>query len=391
MSDFHTRVSPSALERVLACPGSVALSATVPEPKPTRFAAEGTVFHNLAKMCLTFGFDPYDFLGQTHTADGFDFEIEEDMLDYLVAGLDELEALSSGAIKQIVETRVYLDKWLPGQSGTLDFGAITENGIIVWDWKYGAGIPVHPRKNPQLMAYALGLWDQWARKRTKATKFRLVIHQPRHPSGGGEWTCELDDLLFFGKRIAPIVADAIKGSDKFNPGEKQCTFCPARGVCPAYDKYSLELMQMEFEDLDAGKEKPKLISQMTMKRRSYIVQHADMLKKWIEDQHQKVMEAALLGETTHGLKAVYGRAGKRSWSDQDKVANRLRKMLDNDKVFVQKLVSPAQVEKLLTEDQFRTIKPLVYQSDPKPILVPEGDKRQAIKPVADDFEDLTQE
>lgn len=389
MAEFHTRVSPSSLERVLACPGSVGLSSALPESKPSRFAAEGTVFHNLAKMCLTYGFEPWDFLGQTHKADGFEFEIEDEMVDHLVEGLDEFAALVGKPIKQIVETRVYLDKWLPGQSGTLDIGAICENEIVVWDWKYGAGIPVSPFQNPQLMAYALGLWDQWAKKYTDATKVRLVVFQPRHPSGGGDWLCNVSDLLAFGKRIAPIVADAIKGSNKFNPGEKQCTFCPAKSICPAYDKYSLDLMKLEFEDLDAGDVEPELISKMNMKRRAYIAQHADMLKKWIDNQHQLVLEAALLGEDTPGVKAVYGRAGKRVWTDTDAVTKKLLSLLQNDKVFVKKLVSPAQVEKLLPEEEFKKVKRHVYQSDPRPILVAEKDKRDPIKSVTDDFEDVT--
>jgi hypothetical protein len=219
----------------------------------------------------------------------------------------------------------------------------------------------------------------------------LVIHQPRHPSGGGEWVCEIDELLRFGKKISTVVAKAIDGSNEFNPGEKQCMFCPARTVCAAYDKWSLELIQLEFEDLDAGEKKPELKTKLTMRQRSYLIQHAGAIRTWLDDQHQIVMNAALQGDPTPGLKAVSGRAGKRYWLNSGDAERRLSGLVKNDKLFTKKLISPTQAEKLLTKKDYASMKALVDQSESKPILVPEGDKRSAIKPVTNEFEDLTQE
>ncbi len=392
MAGFHSKVSPSSFERVLLCPGSVALCATVPESKPTEFAAEGTVFHTLASRCLKYGFEPWDFLGNTMSADGFDFEISDEMVDYLSDGLDRLRSQLPDALT--IETRVHLDKWLPDQSGTLDVGAFNDEWIHIWDWKYGAGVAVHPFRNPQLMLYALGFWDQVARHKTKARKFRLWIEQPRNPSGGGDWECDLDDLLQFGKKARRVLDKAMSKNAELIAGEKQCLFCPAKGKCPAYDKFSLDVIGAKFEDLD-NKEAPDFSSKMTMRRRAYVARYASMLKDWIDEQHKIVLDAAKKGDDTFMVKAIEGRRARSKYADKDVdvTAKVLRKYLPYEDVFVEKLISPAQAKKKLGDTIFHDLveAKVVIEGEPKPILVPADDPRPAIRAIASKFDDLTKQ
>lgn len=385
MPDFHTAISPSKLERVLLCPGSVALSAGEPEPKPTRYAAEGTVFHRVVASCLKYGIEPHDFLGVETVADGFEFIIDDEMCDHALDGLDRLEA--RGPRNMIIEKRVSLGEWFPGQSGTTDIGWYDDEWINVFDWKYGAGIAVSPFRNPQTMAYGLGFWNDIARHKTRAKRFRFIIEQPRNPAGGGEWECTLDDLLKWAKESGAIVRDAIKGKGKLNPGEKQCTFCPVKNKCPAYDRFALEAMQLEFDDLDAGKEKPKL-PKLNMRRRVYIAEHYGFIKDWLDEQKRMVLDAALKGENTFRLKAVDGRSPHKKWKNEDDAFELLIDYIPEKELYTSKFISPAQALKKLTAKEQEKIGSVIEFGEPKPVLVPIEDKRESVKTIADMFEKL---
>lgn len=391
MAGFHSKVSPSSFERVLLCPGSVALCATVPESKPTEFAAEGTVFHRLVGFCLQYGFEPWDFEDTTHTADGFAFVIEDEMVEHMITGLDRLRSQLPDAL--FIETRVKLDKWLPDQSGTLDVGGYNEEYIHIWDWKYGAGVAVHPFKNPQLMLYALGFWDQIARHKTKARKFRLWIEQPRNPAGGGDWEVDLDYLLQFGKKARRVLDKALSKNAELVAGEKQCMWCPAKGKCPAYDKFSLEVISAKFEDLD-GSEPPDLSSKMTLRRRAYVARYAGMLKDWIDEQHKIVLDAARKGDDTFMVKVVEGRRGRSKWADETTaIASLMNRVETASEIYTAKLISPAQAKKKLGATVFHDLieARVVIEGEPKPILVPIDDPRPALQSVASKFDDLTGE
>lgn len=391
MAGLHTSVSPSSFARVELCPGSVAMAATAPGRKDTVYAAQGTVFHRLIALCLLYGFEPYDFEGLTCKADGFEIEVTDEMIDHLEAGLDYVAVQLPG--KLYIEKRVSLDEWLPGQAGTVDIGAFDDEFIYVFDWKYGAGIPVFPKLNRQTMLYALGFWWNIARHKTKATKFKLFIEQPRNPTGGGMWECTLDDLLRFGKRAGQILDRALSPNAPLHAGEKQCQFCPAKGICPEYDRFSTEAMSMKFEDLDGGKEPPKLASKMNLQRRAFVALHAAMLHDWIDEQHKFVLDAALDGDEVPLVKVIEGRRPARKWADKEQAEQELLDRLPRDKVFTRKLISPSQAQKALGKAEYDKLrKPrLIIEGEPKPILVPMDHPGTAFATIQSKFDDLTGE
>ena len=160
----------------MRCPGSVALCDEAPERESSEYAAEGTVAHHVREMCLRFGLEPEDFIGQQIGADGYSFTVTEDMADHLRPGIEFVRERKG---KVYNEYQVRFDRWLPGQFGTLDVGITAPDEIIINDLKYGAGKPVSAKENEQLMIYALGFWDNVARHETDATDFLLVVDQPR--------------------------------------------------------------------------------------------------------------------------------------------------------------------------------------------------------------------
>jgi len=391
MAGLHTTVSPSSFARVELCPGSVALCATVPEGKKTIYAAQGTVFHRLIALCLLYGFEPYDFDGLSAKADGFVIEVDDDMIGHLENGLDYVSVQLPK--KLYIEKRVDLSEWLPEQAGTVDIGAYDDEYIYVFDWKYGAGIPVFPKLNRQTMLYALGFWWNIARHKTKARKFKLFIEQPRNPTGGGMWECDLDDLLFFGKKAGKIMDKAMARNAPLVAGEKQCQFCPAKGVCPEYDRFSTEAMSLKFEDLDGDTLAKDWAPKMTLRRRAFIALHAAMLRDWIDQQHSAVLDAAVGGEEVPLVKCIQGRKPARKWADKDKTEHWLLDRLPRDKVFTRKLISPAQAQKSLgvkDYDKLRELR-LVIEGEPKPVLVPLDHPGTPFATIQSKFDDLTGE
>ncbi|TAL35787.1 MAG: DUF2800 domain-containing protein, partial [Alphaproteobacteria bacterium] len=111
----------STMDRVLACPGSVALEAQVPR-KETFFTDEGHAAHTLAQWALTDGgFDTRAYLGRVialHAHKGtpqetkFEFPVDEKMCGYVQEYVDSvkerLDAYKSD--KKVKDVTLYVEK-----------------------------------------------------------------------------------------------------------------------------------------------------------------------------------------------------------------------------------------------------------------------------------------
>jgi hypothetical protein len=390
----HAHLAPSASHRWIPCPGSVALCKTIEEEKTSEFAAHGTLFHRLVMLCLRHGFEPIDFAGQEMKADGFEFTVDDEMVDHLYEAIDLAWNINDPK-KLDIEKRVSLERWIPHEidpdtGGTLDIGYAGQDTITILDWKYGSGVAVSPFRNEQLMSYALAYWDQIARHVTFARRFRFIVFQPRIPGGGGEWEIDLDELLQFGKKLAAAARRTTEKNAPLVPGEKQCMWCPARSRCPAYDQFQLETMQMKFDDLDAGEEPPPLKTRMTPERRAYILRHRKLIENWLDDLHKSALDDALKGNDAGGFKAVPGRHPPSRWYNPEKAEQFLLKHLSRDEAFSYKLISPAQTKKKLRDGAvLQILDRYIDRGVPKPILVPEDYPRDSLESIADKFDDLT--
>ncbi|AWY09515.1 hypothetical protein vB_RpoS-V16_79 [Ruegeria phage vB_RpoS-V16] len=386
MPSAHARLSPSSAHRWLRCPGSVRLSDEIEETRTSEFAAEGTVAHHVREMCLVFGMEPEDFLGQEIGADGFTFTVEDEMVEALRPGIEWVRERKGRLVN---EYQVKFDRWLPGQFGTLDVGIIGKHLIIINDLKYGAGVPVSPEDNEQLQTYALGFWDNVARHETAATDFLLVIDQPRAVGGGGEWRVTLDELLEFGERLKRGYEEVNADDPYLKPGEKQCRFCRAKGTCDAFAKWSIAQLDMEFDDLDEDGDTLRLseIGEFTPERRATIAMNKSLIENWLNAVHGQVLEDALMGRPVPGVKAVAGNQGRRAWADEKAAKRFMLRHIEAEEVFTEPaLISPAQFEKKVPKEVREDVDKYVSRSDGKPVLVRADDKRPAIN-IADEFDD----
>jgi hypothetical protein len=389
MSGTHSRLSPSAAEAWMNCPGYPAAIDGLPNPS-TEFAAEGTMAHSASDACLTLGLEPYDFIGMTMRVEGFQFTFTDEDADYLAPGIDQVRAFGG---QFFGEHKVDLSEWLgPDQSGTLDRGIVLPDLIVVNDLKYGRGVPVSPVQNKQLRLYGLGFWWNVARHISKATDFLFIIDQPRCPGGGGEWRCTLDELIAFGEEARAAAAATLDPDAPRRASEKGCYWCLRReqpGGCTEYDRFNLDTIGAKFEDLDGDDELE--LPLLTPERRTYVLQHKKMVEQWLENLHTQAIEDAKHGRPTPGLKAVEGRRGRREWMDEEEAARRMVRLAraDGDHRFTRKLISPAAAEKEIGKKGYReSLLSIVRRDDAKPILVPEADARPALTPVDEKFDEV---
>lgn len=384
MPTAHARLSPSSAHRWLRCPGSVTLLEQVEQRRDSSFAAEGTAAHHVREMCVEFGFDVRDWLGQDIVRDGFKFRVEGSWVEALEPGVERIRE-QPGTV--YTETRVKFDRWLPGQFGTLDIGIVSKNVIQIDDLKFGAGVAVEVAWNEQLMTYALGFWDNIARHLTKTKKFLLVIDQPRVAGGGGEWEVSLDELLEFGERLTAGYAAVHAPDAPLHAGPKQCSFCEAKPICPELARHNLALMRLKFDDLDEDETVLESAEEFNPARRARLVKNKSIIEAWLKAVQGRVLSDALSGRPTPGLKAVTGRKGAKSWIDEKRAARWLRRQREDSEVFFTepKLVTPTAALELLEKAQRPGADSLWTQEPGKPSLVDENNSKPSLR-VADKFD-----
>lgn len=400
MSRAHADISPSGAEAIARCPGKVNATKDLPR-RSNEAAAEGTVLHEINAECLVYGFDPYDFLGETHECEGFEFVIDEDQAESIVPGLDWVREQPG---KLFVETPVDLSAWPPFEFGTLDVGIVAPDLITLVDHKFGY-IPVEAESNKQIAIYAIGFYEQIAKHLTQATRFRLIINQPRRIGPKWrEWIVELDELREFMGDIQEAMQRALDPDAPRIAGQVQCQYCllnPALGGpgCDALESLMLGLLGLDHEALDdayllqGGLEMPDL-STLTPEMQATIWKHRTMLKNWIEGVTKVATERAAAGDPPPGLKAVPS-FGDREYTDPEAAEAILVETLGVEESFTKKLKSPAQAEKVMMPTKRKPGHPEAWKKLDALIIKPEkgvelalmSDERKAVVPNELKFEE----
>jgi hypothetical protein len=418
-SRTHARLSPSGAERWVTCPGSVVLEAPFPDSS-SEHADWGTAAHAVAEMCLRSArLDAGAYKGRridvsAHKTVECNDEMVETINTYLASINSRIGALQAAGAKSVemhVEVAVPIDHITgePGATGTADCVLIADFGdylhLDVNDLKGGRGVAVAAIGNKQLAMYADGarqMFDLVGEFRTIAA----VIHQPRVREEPAVWEMtaqELDDEIT-GIRTAAQRAALYLDSDTqlvdsdLQPGEKACRFCKAKATCPALQRTVQETIGAEFEDLTNGENQIVVNGDIPAATIAQSMAVLDLIESWCKAVRAEAERRLFAGEPVPGYKLVQGRKGSRAWGNPEEAEKALKGYrLKVEEMYDLKLISPTTAEKLakagtIGPRQWPKLQSLITQSEGSPSVAPESDKRPAlvIKPVAEEFEDLTE-
>lgn len=365
----HALLSASSSHRWLACPGSIALSESLPkgEQETSFYAAEGTLAHSLAAAMLEAALN--DNYASTEL-DGYLAATDHEMQRFV--GVYVNDVLSRPGEK-LIETRVVFDGFVPGGFGTADALVLHDGVMGVHDLKYGMGERVEAENNPQLMLYALGAWLEynWL---YDINAFDLVIHQPRLDHRP-EWRITVEDLLGWAENVLkPGALYTLTPGAPRIPGEKQCRWCPAKGVCPEHAKAMLDVA---LEGFDTDPVVFRDQSLFTLEDCGRVLGYRKMFQNWFDAVEQRVRDALTRGEPVPGWKFVSGRSS-RSWRDEEQAAAELLKRLTKDAIWTRKIITVAQAEKAIGKKTFVELEGQVLVTEGAPTLAPESSKKEAI-------------
>ena len=353
-------VGGSTAKRVMNCPGSVALCATMPPRPSSKYADEGTLLHNIISEVLETDKAPIEFLGMKYNDVVFTKELLEDKLFPALDLLDEVDPKKE--MEYATETRVGFGDFLPGVFGSTDLLGRIGSKAIVLDWKFGSGVAVEAEENPQLMFYAAAAMrtdvSKWVFE--GATEIECIIVQPPEIK---RWTTTPERIKQFEQELKFAVLEAQKPNAPLEHGE-HCRWCAAKPVCPKMTGAVDRALKAQIEALDV------------VHIGGYL-KNADMLEQWITDLRALAHQVLESGKEVPGWKLVAKRA-TRQWVDEEAAAKALAQDMSHDEMYTQKLVSPAQAEKILKKAKKELPANQVVAISSGSTLAPVDDPRPAV-------------
>jgi hypothetical protein len=422
---LHSERGPSAAHRWRACPGSVALCRGLPNTAGYE-AGAGTVFHEFAALVLEFDVDPNAMVGSKMVVDvdgePMEIEFDQEMATKMQAGVDWIRAYEGPNTLLLVEKRLDLQEWVGvGEFGTSDAGIIDLEKwrIVVFDWKWGAGVPVGPEWNDQAILYFLGFWSTHAHgmfenyiiQKSGAgileapweddIEVIINIEQPRAPGGGGVWKTTVGEMLQEGRKIKRDAEATEKPDAPLVAGEKQCRFCLASkfNVCPAERDYLLSSFDLTDEDLEIAAlsgDQLDLTDRRTLspEHRSVLIAATSQLKKYLDALHEEAYIDAQNGLDVPFMFLAEGRNPPRGWKDMDKAGPIIEMVLKGTKhkAWVAKWITPTALEDAVGRGKYeKSFAALVLRGEAKPQLVPIGSKKAPIRSRREQLDDAFDE
>ncbi len=287
----HSILAPSAAHRWLICTPSARLEEGL--ESSSRYADEGTLAHSLGELMLRHnGKPPVKEMGKIRKHELYATEMPGEVDKYVQYVREKVRPESI----LIVEQRLDMGFLAPGQGGTADSIVITGGVLDITDLKYGKGVRVEAKNNPQQMLYAAGALQMFDVLYDIQT-VRICIYQPRlnHVS---EWEISAIDLKKWVTEVAiPAAAKAFKGVGDAVAGE-HCKFCKVKAKCRALMEYATEMDKFNFAPAN----------KLTDQELSEVMATLEVFRDWANGVETYVREKLLAGEKFPGYKLVEGRS-----------------------------------------------------------------------------------
>lgn len=386
----HALLSASSAHRWLACTPSARLELQE-EGECTVYAEEGTEAHELAEIMLNHIYNgiswrKYDEFRKRSKYWTKEFEeYVEDYVRYIKNITDELEQ-NNKKYHIYIELRVNFSNFVPQGFGTADCLIVTEKDLHVLDLKFGQGVPVTAKGNPQMRLYALGILNLFP----NTENIKMTICQPRLDNFDTDTISKADLLNWALYEVKPKADAAVRGEGTLVAGEKQCKFCKLRGKCKARADFQLKTAQEEFAAIEIVDERPQIAKYMTPEQMADILEIAPLFIDWFKDVQKYAYEQALKGMHIEGFKLVEGKSN-RIISDPDGLYSALQNMgyKDDDIFEPRKMKGISKIEALVGRKLFNEVlSDYVIKPQGAPTLVPLSDKRPEINTIEQAIKDF---
>ena len=321
----HDLMSPSSIERIIACPPSFDICKSI-EEKASSYADEGTLAHDLCELLILRHLrriheKPFlerlkkikavtDPSGKPYYNKVMHGHCEK-FAAFVISKFHSLKK-SNPEAQIFLEIKVTIDQGIRKSFGYLDVIIISNYFCYIIDFKYGAGVLVEAEDNGQLRMYALGVMNTFE-DIFPFFAFNMIIYQPRMDNISYFVQDDKQLLEWADVEMKPAIALAIKGNGEMKAGA-HCKFCKARPNCRVNANYQLELEKHNSCP-------PELIEEKEIKN---IVRRASELSSWCESIKEWALSQALKGKKIPGMKLVRGR-GQRYFTDKEKVRRVLNK------------------------------------------------------------------
>lgn len=365
----HAQWSGSATERNWLCPGNLALVRDVVVAPESKAAAWGTACHQVSETVLRGGSVES---GTRIETERHVFYVDEEML--AVAGVYTAYVnarLNAGYSLYAVEQEFDLAQLSLGMEAGGNCDAILYNpnseDLEVVDLKTGKGKVVEAVANPQERFYALGALLQMDLDPTPVSTVTTTIVQPRAQHRDGpirsetmklyelmDWVIDLDAKIKTAANALKLYAAARDNTvamdnwvDTYlNPGEVQCTFCPAAGACPALRRNAMAISGA-WQDDGGIHFKSNQFTQNSVEAVEADLDMLETLETWIRERRALAHEMAVQGYQFdhHTLVEKIGNRRYMLPDEQMPMAIRAIIPVTDEQLYDLKLKSPAGLER----------------------------------------------
>ena len=360
MAKHSSIVGGSTAKRVINCPASVALVAKMPPKPSSKYADEGTLCHNAIAEILDKGVTPESLLGMKYKKHTLTQALLDTKIYPALKLLSEVDP--DGEMEFMVETEIDFGNHLPDAFGSADVLGKLPKKAIVLDWKFGSGVIVEAEENDQGMFYGRAAMHtekaKWIFEDIEEVE--IIIIQPPEIR---RWTTTVARLEQFERDLVAAVKDSTRADAMMASGD-HCRWCAAKPTCPLMTGAVDRATQLALKDLN-----PSQIA-------TYLSQ-ADMLEEWVKDLRELAHQMLEADVNVPGYKLVAKRA-TRQWVDEDQAKAKLLEMRLGKEATVEKVISPAQAEKVLKKYNLDLPQELVVAVSSGSTLVADSDPRPAV-------------
>lgn len=401
----HAKLSPSGSSTWLACPGSIKMTEGLPYEPGGEAALRGTRIHWIAEQLLLGekGFKVNDEVLGDKQCQG-PYKIELDMLKEAEAYRDYVIGLTVHYKDSeiIAEMKVDLTDIAPDTFGHSDAVVITtdDNGLStlhIVDLKTGSGL-VSAVGNTQLKLYAYGaLVEMELLYNINEIALHVVQDNQRAGKNNSCYRLSKDTLIeWIENEVKPKAKLALGDDAPCVAGEKQCQWCKAATFCKTAHDYGNQLMGDMFESIQDEPtvlKKPALASNFVdVESCAKFLDSMKFINQLAKSYEERIEKELLAGKEVAGYKLVLSNHNKK-WLNELEAFDKLKSWCPIDEIAPRKLCTPNQAETILgniSTAKRNKFNELFKRPEGSPIMAKESDKRPAIKPIVDSFEDLTE-